>query len=349
MTIETTSSETDAYQQFLIVAHGHTLFNAVVASLELDVFGYLSAHPEATVTELEEHADIAPHKMRILLASLCAIDLLVKAEGRYSNSPIAERLLAPRGPESWRNIFLSRHRTDYAGMARMTESLRSGTNDGLQVHAGEGASVYERLSADPETEAILHQSIGAFAHQEMPGLLQAAGLENTVHLLDVGGGNGAKAAAIAEHYPGIAVTVFDLPSVTELATSRLPASLSDRVRFQAGDMFADPFPSGMDAILFSSVLDVFDAARVEALLAKAYDALEPGGRVLIYSCNTAPDEASGVIATSLSLFLNVIATGEGMAYPIADYEQMLHKTGFDHVTAVEGLPMEHAMITAVKR
>ncbi|MGJ5753614.1 amino acid adenylation domain-containing protein [Streptomyces puniciscabiei] len=342
------SSEDEAYQRFLLVAHGHTLFNAVVAGLELDVFGHLSAHPRATLDELADQADIAPHKMRILLASLCAIDLLVRTDGRYSNAPVAERLLAPRGPESWRNIFLSRHRTDYAGMAHTTQALRSGTNEGLKVHEGEGGSVYERLGADPETEAILHQSIAAFAHQEMQGLLRTAGLEGTGHLLDVGGGSGAKAAAIAGHCPGITVTVFDLPSVTELAARKLPAGLDGRVRFEPGDMFIDPFPSGMDAILFSSVLDVFDAQRVETLLAKAYEALGPGGRVLIYSCNTAADEAGGIIATSLSLFLNVIATGEGMAYPVADYERMLRKAGFDQVSAVGGLPMEHAMITAVK-
>ncbi|MFF3634761.1 amino acid adenylation domain-containing protein [Streptomyces sp. NPDC002250] len=342
------SREDEAYQRFLLVAHGHTLFNAVVAGLELDVFGYLSAHPRATLDELADQAGIAPHKMRILLASLCAIDLLTRTDGRYGNAPVAERLLAPRGPESWRNIFLSRHRTDYAGMAHTTQALRSGTNDGLKVHEGEGGSVYERLGADPETEAILHQSIAAFAHQEMHGLLRTAGLEGTGHLLDVGGGSGAKAAAIAGHHPGITVTVFDLPSVTELAARKLPAGLDGRVRFAPGDMFTDPFPSGMDAILFSSVLDVFDAQRVETLLAKAYDALGPGGRVLIYSCNTAADEAGGVIATSLSLFLNVIATGEGMAYPVADYERMLRKAGFDRVGAVGGLPMEHAMITAFK-
>ncbi|MEV7505733.1 amino acid adenylation domain-containing protein [Streptomyces sp. NPDC093018] len=342
------SSEDEAYQRFLLVAHGHTLFNAVVAGLELDVFGHLSAHPGATLDELADQAGTAPHKMRILLASLCAIDLLTRTDGRYGNAPLAERLLAPRGPESWRNIFLSRHRTDYAGMAHTTQALRSGTNDGLKVHAGEGDSVYERLGADPETEAILHRSIAAFAHQEMQGLLRTADLEGTGHLLDVGGGSGAKAAAIAGHHPGITVTVFDLPSVTRLAARELPPGVDGRVRFQPGDMFTDPFPAGMDTILFSSVLDVFDAQRVETLLAKAYDALGPGGRVLIYSCNTAPDEAGGVIATSLSLFLNVIATGEGMAYPVADYERMLRKAGFDQVTAVGGLPMEHAMITAVK-
>ena len=122
----------------------------------------------------------------------------------------------------------------------------------------------------------------------------------------------------------------------------------DTRSLQPGDMFVDPFPSGMDAIMFSSVLDVFDAQRVETLLAKAYEALGPGGRVLIYSCNTAADAAGGIIATSLSLFLNMIATGEGMAYPVADYERMLRKAGFDQVSAVGGLPMEHAMITAVK-
>jgi cyclopropane fatty-acyl-phospholipid synthase-like methyltransferase len=197
-------------------------------------------------------------------------------------------------------------------------------------------------------EAMLHRSIAAFAHQSMDGLLDNADLPSSRKVLDVGGGSGTTASRIAERHPHLTVTVFDLPTVTGLAHRTVPDGVASQVLFHAGDMFTDEFPSGMDTILFSSVLDVFSEERILQLLGKAYDALSSGGRVLIYSFNTAADEAGGVLAAQLSLFLNVVATGEGMAYPAADYENWLKKAGFDKVVAIEGLPLEHGLIIGTK-
>jgi hypothetical protein len=101
-------------------------------------------------------------------------------------------------------------------------------------------------------------------------------------------------------------------------------------------------------VLFSHVLEVFSVDRVGRLLAKAVDALPAGGKVLVYGFNASDDESRGIFSARLSLYLNVLATGEGMAYPAGDYERWLRRLGCTNVRTVRGLPFEHGLTVGTK-
>ncbi len=338
-----------AFERFLLIANGPALFSAVVAGLELDVFGFLSDRPDASCEELVRFTGVPRHQLRVLMLTLCATGLVRRREGRYANSEVAEHCLAPKGPESWRHVFLSRQATDYPGFPYTTEAIRAGTNRGLVVHDGAGRTLYERLAKDAALQETLHRSVQAFTLRTLPALLDNRELAGVRHLLDVGGGTGMVAAGFARRYPDARVTVFDLPAVTEELTARTTGPLADRVGLCPGDLFTDPFPSGVDGVLFCHVLEVFSPEQVRALLAKAYDVLPPGGTVLIYSFTAPDEEDSGVLAAQLSLYLNVLATGTGMAYPVRDYEVWLRDAGYADVRAYRGLPYEHGLIVGTRR
>jgi ubiquinone/menaquinone biosynthesis C-methylase UbiE len=190
--------------------------------------------------------------------------------------------------------------------------------------------------------------MAAFTLQSMPGLLDHVEAGSIGHLLDVGGGDGTTAVALARRDPALRITIFDMPSVTGLAQRGLPDDLADRVGLHPGDLFADSFPAGVDAVLFSHVLEVFSPDRIRFLLDKAFRVLPPGGRLLLYGFHAAAGETGGVLAARLSLYLNVLATGEGMAYPARDYEQWLRDVGATKVESFTGLPYEHGLIVGRK-
>lgn len=348
--IDTAVESGPAFDQFMLIANGPALFSAVVAGLELDIFGFLSGKPDASCEDLVQFTGVPRHQLRVLMLTLCATGLVRRRDRRYSNSEIAERCLAPEGPESWRHVFLSRQITDYPGFPYTTEALRAGTNRGLAVHDGTGDSLYERLAQDPEMQETLHGSVQAFTLRTLPALLDNHELAGVERLLDVGGGTGMVSAAFARRFPDARVTVFDLPAVTEELTARIRTdSLADRVGLCSGDLFTDPFPTTVDGVLFCHVLEVFSPEQVRTLLAKAYDVLPPSGTVLIYSFTAPDEEDSGVLAAQLSLYLNVLATGTGMAYPVRDYEASLREVGYTDVRAYTGLPYEHSLIVGTKR
>jgi ubiquinone/menaquinone biosynthesis C-methylase UbiE len=347
--IDTTVESGPDFDRFQLIANGPALFAAVCAGLEIDVFGFLADKPEATCEDLVDFTGVPRHQLRVLMLTLCATGLVRRRGGKYSNSEIANQCLASRGPESWRQVFLSRRATDYPAFPYTTEALRAGTNLGLAVHEGSGETLYERLAQNTALQGTLHDSIKALTLRTLPALLDSPELSRVSHLLDVGGGAGMVAAGFAGKYPEAEVTIFDLPEVIEELTARtVEANASERIHLACGDLFTDPFPAGVNGVLFCHVLEVFSPEQVCTLIAKAYDMLPSGGSVLIYSFTAPEEEDGGVLAAQLSLYLNVLATGTGMAYPVRDYSKWLREAGCDHVRASPGLPYEHSLIVGVK-
>lgn len=335
-------------ERFHLLVNGPALFNAVVAGAELGVFRLLSRQPGATAEDLRAGTGVPRHQLRVLLFALCSTELIHREGDGYANSAVAEEFLATDAEDSWRHILLGWQRIYYPAFAQLTEALKAGTNTALADHPGTESTLYQRLAHDPETEDVLHAAMTAFTLRSLSGLLDNVDLSSTEHVLDVGGGDGTTSRRLAALYPGTRFTVFDTPSVTRVAGRKSEAKSADRVTLCHGDLFDDPFPAAVDCVLFSHCLEIFDADRISALLAKAHGALRPGGRVLIYGFVATDDEQAGIYSARLSLYLNALASGTGMAYPARDYERWLTEAGFRDVGTIPGLPYEHALTSGTR-
>ena len=72
-------------------------------------------------------------------------------------------------------------------------------------------------------------------------------------MLDLGGGHGLYAIALARSEPGMQCVVFDLPQVGESCRISLAKyGVENQVSIRAGDFFRDDFGRGYDLILSSS-------------------------------------------------------------------------------------------------
>ncbi|MFF7073951.1 methyltransferase [Streptomyces pseudovenezuelae] len=337
------------YERFQLIVNGPALFNAVITALELDVLPFISRHPGVTFEELHRHVGIESHKLRVLMLALCATELVERHDGLYANSQFAEDHLVTDSPEGWRDTLIGWRRFQYPAFPHMTAALRTGTNEAaLASYPEPGNTLYDRLANDPELVANYHDSIGPFTHLFAHALLDNAEIAEVGRLLDVGGGDGTTAIKFVRRYANATVTIFDMPSVCRHAESGLPDDVKGRVLTHPGDIFDDDFPSGFDGILFSHSMEVFSPEHNVKLLTKAYKALPPGGKIFLYNMCAPDDENSGLLSARLSLFLNVLASGEGMTYPPKDYERWLTEVGCRSVRSYTGLPYEHALVVGVK-
>ena len=76
--------------------------------------------------------------------------------------------------------------------------------------------------------------------------------------------------------------IFDLPDVISLAAERLKAEgYLERVKLAAGDFYKDELPKGCDLALLSAIIHQNSPQENISLYRKIYQALEPGGAVLI--------------------------------------------------------------------
>ncbi|MFD4588383.1 methyltransferase [Streptomyces sp. NPDC058434] len=337
-------------ERFHFLVNAPALFNAVVTALEWDLFGFLAKHPGASFEELNEFTGVPAHSLRVLLHAVCTTGLIERrADGKYHDAPAAEELLAPDGPDSWRHILTGWKEIYYPAFSRMSEALAAGTNTALAAHPGDEPTLYRRLSHNPELETVFHRSMSAFTLKSLDALVECEEFATVRHLLDVGGGDGTTSERLITRHPHLHSTVFDIPSVSELAASRTPAGEPDgRIRLHTGDLFTDPFPVGADAVLFSHVLEIFSGDQITGLLAKAHAVLPSGGRVFIYGYNVSDDETRGWYSARLSLYLNVLASGKGMAYPARDYEDWMRRAGFTGVRTLTDYPYEHGLSIGTK-
>ncbi|MFF5176183.1 methyltransferase [Micromonospora sp. NPDC000089] len=335
-------------ERFHFLVNAPALFNAVTTAVELRIFSLLADNPGCDFTALQTATKVPGHQLRVLLQAVCATDLLERRDGRYYNSAVAAESLASDDDDSWGHILVGWKEVYYPAFAQMTEALRAGTNTALSRFPGNEPTLYQRLSRDPSLEAVFHRAMSAFTLRSVDGLVQREEFSKVSHLLDVGGGDGTTSARLVARYEGLRCTVFDMPSVSRLAADGPSGRLSDRVDLHPGDIFNDDFPVGADAVLFSHVLEIFAEEQILGLMKKAYDALPAGGQVLVYGYNVSDDETAGIFGARLGLYFNVLASGQGMAYPARDYEQWLRRVGFREVSTVSGLPYEHGLTLGVK-
>ncbi|GAA0674312.1 hypothetical protein GCM10009548_50030 [Streptomyces malaysiensis subsp. malaysiensis] len=327
-----------------LLMQGHVAFQALWAGHELGLFGHLSAHPDTPVEETAKALGIEPDPMEVLLGALRGVGLVEVHDGRLRNAPLAEARLVPGKPGSFVPMLGWQHHIVYPGMRDFTAALRSGSSVGLRHFPGPGETLYERLAGHPDLRAVFQDAMSGLSSLANEALGTCGALRGLHHVADIGGGDGTNAIALVRSHPGLSVTVFDLPSVTEMAEENIArAGLRDRVRTHSGDMFSDPFPEDLDGVLFSHLLNIFTPETSVGLLRKAYDCLPEGGKVAVLNMMQ-NDAKDGPATTMLAApYFLTIASGQGRLYSWAEYESWIREAGFGGYERFTDLPFFHGL------
>jgi ubiquinone/menaquinone biosynthesis C-methylase UbiE len=323
---------------FDLIKWGFMSFQVLAACCESELFPFIAQAAEAgrTVDDIAAFLKFPKHSVRVLLLACCAYGLLRKDSqtGNYFNL-----LKMDAEYEILRQQVLFADKVVQPAFKFLTASLQSGVNKGVEVLPGPGATLYERLVHAPDLAACLHDRLALTSGiRRAPFLLKAIGDRGKAitHLVDIGGGEGTTAHALSQQYPQMKVTIFDLPSVCQMAAEHIREwGKSDRIAVYPGDMFTDPFPSEVDAIAFVSLLTIFSTEKILELLRKAYDTLPKGGSVIIHTLISNEQETGPLNSANMSLYFTVLASGAGMAYPLSDYEYWLHETGFATLESIK--------------
>jgi demethylspheroidene O-methyltransferase len=146
-------------------------------------------------------------------------------------------------------------------------------------------------------------------------------------LLDVGGGEGVFAAEVAARYPAMTVSLFDLPAVAARARERFERmQLGPRVTAVGGDVLVDPLPRGADVVTLVRVLHDHNDDAALAILAATYDALPPGGTVLVAEPMSGYRGAEAMADAYFGFYL--LAMGQGRPRTPREVAALLARAGF---------------------
>lgn len=165
-------------------------------------------------------------------------------------------------------------------------------------------------------------------------LIRAVGLKGITTVLDLGGGPGTNALAMARR--GLQATVFDLPETIVIARKVARREGLRGIRFIAGDFHCDDIGTGYDIILISQIFHAFSAGENIALLRKCRQALNPGGRVVVQEFPI-DNTLTAPLQSALFSVNMLVGTEKGRCYTAREMSGWLTETGFRHI-AVKKLP-----------
>jgi SAM-dependent methyltransferase len=154
-------------------------------------------------------------------------------------------------------------------------------------------------------------------------------------VVDVGGNSGEFVLQLCRAHPQLRATVMDLPLVCEIGREHLSREPeAGRIGFVPGNAMADALPTGADLISFKSILHDWPDAEATQFMARAAEALEPGGTLLIFERGRVEIGAAG-LPYSVLPFLTFAHAYRAPAF----YVETLERLGFRDIS-VERLELE---------
>lgn len=292
---------------------------ALAAAVRIGLFDLLDGAPLEAV-EIARRLDLAERPVGLLAGVLRAMGLLALEGGAYALSADAKAFLV-RGRPEWIGGLIDLEIESSLTPERVLAALRA---DAPSVYGGEDPwRVHARDPARARAFTAAMHSIVARPAEALAGIPE---LEGARRVLDVGGGSGAISIALARVRPTLRCTVLDLPEVCTLAREEIErAALDDRVTTQPGDMLREAFPPGHDVVVFSQILHDWPPQVGASLLAKAFDALPGGGRLVIHEKLVGQ---GGPLANAL-VDLDMLVWTEGQQWSAEGLQSLLQAAGFE--------------------
>jgi L-tyrosine C(3)-methyltransferase len=319
-----------------LLLFGHSAFQYLWAGCRLGVFALLSGRPNLEQAEIAAELDLKPHSVRCLLLGLSALGLIEKSGVKYRNGQQIEKMFVANAWQEFCEVADFQGRVVYPGLLDFVEAVREGESVGLRHFRGVGETLYLRLHEEVELQNTFFAYLRSWPRAAFDAFFERVDFKGFRHVLDIGGGDGTNAIRIATRHLHLSVTVLDLPSVCRIARERVEKlRLSDRISIREADIFVDQFPVGCDCVVLIHQLVIWSMEKNRELVAKAYQALPPGGVLIIFSSMTADSEDGPLISSMDTAYFVAIPAGGGMIYPWRDYERLLESVGFRDIERVE--------------
>jgi SAM-dependent methyltransferase len=325
-------------KRILQVAYAFWQSKALLSAVELDVFTTLGDGPLHLET-LRRRVGIHERGARDFFDALVALGFLCRDEqGRYANHFDADRYLDRAKATFLGGVLEHLNKRHYRNWGQLTEALRTGTPQSGALGTGSYIALYE----DNATQATFLKGMTAGSRMAARALALSFPWRNYQSIIDIGTAQGCVPVEIARANPHLVGGGFDLPAVErEFANYVHDHGLSDRLRFYPGDFFTDPMPKA-DVLVMGRILHNWDLPTRRLLLEKAYQALPPGGSLIIYDPMIDDERLQAhALLSSLNMLIETVG---GAEYTTAECKLWMAEAGFCEITTESLLDVHTAII-----
>ena len=295
----------------------------LIAALKgFDFFSWLDTHA-GSVEDIAQHFGFHARPVDVMTTLFVARGLLERTDGALRLTGQAREHLVASSP--W---FLGPYFpkiTDRPIALDLVEILR--TDRPANFASRKNVADWHKAM---ETEQIAEEFTAAM---DCRGRLLAQALAKHLdlrgrrRLLDVAGGSGIYACALAAQFPELTASVFEKPPVDRIAQRAIDKrGYGSRVNVVAGDMLNDALPQGYDVHLWSNVLHDWDVPIVRQLLDASARALPSGGEIVIHDAFLNADKSGPPSIAGYSVLLMHVT--QGRCFSVREMAEWLREAGF---------------------
>jgi precorrin-6B methylase 2 len=297
---------------------------ALLSAVELGLFSELANGP-LDAEALRERLGLHERSARDFFDALVALGMLDRQGDRYANTPETDRFLDRAKPSYVGGMLEMANGRLYPFWGSLTEALRTGRP---QSEAARGErDPFEELYEDPARLKLFIRAMTGVSMGSAIAIAHKFPWSEHRTFVDVGTAEGGTPVQIALAHPHLTGVGFDLPPVQPIFEEYVASfGLGERLRYQPGSAFADPFPRA-DVVLMGHLLHGWDLDTKRLLLAKAYEALPAGGRVIVYDAMIDDERRQNAFGLLMSLNM-LIETPGGFDYTGAACRGWMRDAGF---------------------
>ena len=297
----------------------------LVAAIDLGVFDTIGQFGPTTIAPLASRLGASPPHLQHLCDALVGFGFLDQVDEVYELTDTAERYLCTDGPASMAALVRVA-----PGPLTNWEQLADTVRTGLVAEPIDSAAAAFYGPLVTATFATQLRAAGRL------GLRLGWARRPGLRVLDLGAGRAPWAVAVLEQSPGSTAVVNDLPGVVELATHTVAErGLADRVHVRPGDFHEIEIePGAYDLVVLGHVCRTEGHDRAQSLVLRAFDALRPGGTVLL--ADYFADDHRTAQPFGVQMGLTMLANTEhGRVITISQAVGWLRSAGFEHVRLLE--------------
>lgn len=296
---------------------GHLL----MFSLKMNIFDQLE-HP-LTANELAQGMGIPPHRCQTLLNALVSCGYARKKKDFYFNTTLSKNYLASSGGAYLGDLLQALWEIQVEPLASLEQMLKQNFKSEDSGNLGKEKRWAKMANVNAQ---YARAGLAQLAVEQLSSL---PGFDSMDKMLDLGGGPGLVALALAEANPGLEAIVLDQPAVAKVAQEYIDRyGLSGQVKSLGANYAKDDIGNGYDLIWASATLNFYHD-DLAPIFKKIKQSMNPGG---VFACFQ--DGLTGQGTQPREMILGSLVStlqGQMKSFHQGEIVQAMQKAGFRQI------------------
>ena len=324
----------------------HNASKIILTAFEIGVFEELQDGARAR-SELACKLGLDSVALGIFLDVLCKLDIVTWENGQYALLPHIKNFLEHPSQE-FQHVIAS-HRCWSKYWANLGDCIKSGASVASKVSQGKNASPWEEIGSESARVKAFANSMNAKSSKWVDTLTGGYPWEATHKVVDLGCGKGTHGIALAKHFPGLQVTLFDLPTMTPIVHSEIIDKAVSNATFVPGSFFNEQsIPRGADIYIMSWILHDWNDCDAERILDCVFNAMPSSSKLVLFeyliACGmeVSSDPSSSMARLSMLLYFG------SRERTLQEYRTLLKNSGFVNIQCNNESSNQRSIIIAEK-